>query len=1133
MSYDSDTVPAESSSTHTGSLDTPPNVEIVARDRYAIGDEIAQGGIGRILRASDKRLERQVALKELLDPSPEHEARFLREALVTAKLQHPAIVPVYDVGRFPDGEIFYAMKLVSGRSLGEVVDEARTLDKRLALLPHVIAVAEAIAYAHSEHIVHRDLKPANVLIGPFGETVVIDWGIAKDLREIEAVKAATTSPVHSDKAPDSTSSLTMAGAVLGTPGYMPPEQAAGDPVDERADVYALGAILYHVLAGVAPYEGKNAMEVLAKVLTEPPLPLSARERGVPRDLLAIVSKAMARDPAERYPTANEFAHDLRRFQTGQIVGAYNYSRRERAFKFVQRHRGVVAAALFGLAITSVVGFTSLSRVLAARRVAEVERDRANEERARAQQKQSEAEAAQWETMQQSDELMLIQARAAARHDPNEAIAWLSTLCGAFNRWGEARLIAADAQAYGIAKVLRGHTGPLNTAEYSPDGSMIATCSDDRTVRTWSAETGELLRTFSGHTDEVWRTVFTRDGKRLMSGSKDGTVRIWDIDTGKTVHVVRTTGQALYWNQYLGDENHIALLSCASKRIEIHDLTTGSVDRLPGEVDCPGMFTVSADYKYVAYTADGTLRVMNLETRQHRDFQNERGRCSFAFISPDSKYVACAGTGLYTSLWDINGKQLEYHPPDIRPDYGTAAFSKDSKYFAFGVGHALHVRNLERESTRVFHDHRGTIFTLWPSDDGQWIATASHDRTVVVRNLETEIARTHYGFLDSTYFVAFSPNRQEAVATSWDHTARVFPIVASRDRILSRDSAPLVVARFAARGDAVMSIAQNGNLRIEPMDPKLGKTTTTVLDGERFTMSFDGTMVAHADKNGTIFVRSLDDSSNVREFAAHDGPVAWLRFSPKGDRLVSVGADDTVRLWDVASGQGQLIFTAKQGVKSFAISPDASNVAIGDRQGGLQVISVNGGPERSLVGHVGDVNVVLFLPDGKRLVSGGKDHTVRIWDLATGKARTIDASGVGIINVIASSDGKTLYSLGSEPAIRRWEVETGKALPILRGHDAMVLNIALSPDNTRLLSGDVDGSLRLWDLASGQSRSLEGHKGVIRAFVFSPKGDKLVSAGTDGTVRIWYDDLPHDGDGLRAWMSHVIPSHMKTPIMGGH
>src|SRR5262249_39048777 len=160
---------------------------IVDRDSYEIDGEIAHGGIGRILRGRSVHLDRPVAIKELLDPDTEDAERFVCAALLTARLQPPSIVPVYDAGRWPSGELFYAMKLVTGRTLADILDEKPLpLAGRLALLQHVIAVAEAIAYAHSERILHRDLKPANILVGSFGETVVVDWGLAKDLAEPEA-----------------------------------------------------------------------------------------------------------------------------------------------------------------------------------------------------------------------------------------------------------------------------------------------------------------------------------------------------------------------------------------------------------------------------------------------------------------------------------------------------------------------------------------------------------------------------------------------------------------------------------------------------------------------------------------------------------------------------------------------------------------------------------------------------------------------------------------------------------------------------------------------------------------------------------------------------------------------------------
>jgi serine/threonine protein kinase len=198
----------------------------IERDTYVIAGQFAQGGIGRILRAHDPSLDRQVALKELLVRGrPVDEERFVREVLLTARLQHPGVVPVYAAGRWPTGEPFFAMKLVSGRSFDKVLAEARSLAARLALLPHVLAIAETVAYAHSQRIIHRDLKPHNVLVGAFGETVVIDWGLAKEL-DVADLGAGEPTPVTPGK------DLTFVGAVIGTPGYMSPEPSCVRRIDQ-------------------------------------------------------------------------------------------------------------------------------------------------------------------------------------------------------------------------------------------------------------------------------------------------------------------------------------------------------------------------------------------------------------------------------------------------------------------------------------------------------------------------------------------------------------------------------------------------------------------------------------------------------------------------------------------------------------------------------------------------------------------------------------------------------------------------------------------------------------------------------------------------------------------------------------
>jgi serine/threonine protein kinase len=257
--------------------------------RYEVLGEHGRGGIGRVLRAYDKQLGRSVAIKELIKRGGINEVRFAREAMITARLEHPGIVPVHDAGRWPDGTPFYVMKLVAGRSLKELIDERRAVDERLGLLHHVIAVANAVAYAHGRGIIHRDLKPSNVIAGDFGETVVIDWGLAKELHTGDDEPLRTVAHVE----------LTDAGSVVGTPMYMSPEQTRGDYVDQRTDVYAIGAMLWELCSfarapAAAAAQRKRLM----------------RDGRVALDLVAIITRALAFDPAARYRDAGELAAEL-------------------------------------------------------------------------------------------------------------------------------------------------------------------------------------------------------------------------------------------------------------------------------------------------------------------------------------------------------------------------------------------------------------------------------------------------------------------------------------------------------------------------------------------------------------------------------------------------------------------------------------------------------------------------------------------------------------------------------------------------------------------------------------------------------------------------------------------------------
>jgi tetratricopeptide (TPR) repeat protein len=346
---------------------------------YVVERELARGGMGRILLATDRQA-RAVAIKVLLESSERGLRRFLREMQITARLQHPSIITLYEAGRWPSGEPFFAMKLVQGRTLREELAERTALNDRLALLPRLISVTDALAYAHAQGIIHRDLKPGNILVGAFGETVVIDWGLAK----LCGSSADASEPSGTVEPPSHSYDTTQYGTPIGTPAYMAPEQARAEALDERADVYGLGALLYHVLSGRPPYAGWSARDVLAQVDVGPPPPLAKLMPGLPTDLVAIVTKAMMPAPGDRYPSAQSMAEDLRRFSAGQLVSAHVYTARALVRRWAHRNRAVVSVAAGLLTLGMIAGSVSINRIIEARNRTEVERANATAHHAAAE-----------------------------------------------------------------------------------------------------------------------------------------------------------------------------------------------------------------------------------------------------------------------------------------------------------------------------------------------------------------------------------------------------------------------------------------------------------------------------------------------------------------------------------------------------------------------------------------------------------------------------------------------------------------------------------------------------------------------------------------------------------------------------
>ncbi|MGC4003723.1 MAG: serine/threonine-protein kinase [Pirellulales bacterium] len=348
--------------------------------RFRILRPHAAGGLGSVYVVRDTELDREVALKEIqLDKAhdADNRTRFTREAEITGGLEHPGIVPVYGLGTYADGRPFYAMKFIRGDSLKEAIDAFHRTDAERdpgtrnlmlrKLLQRFIDVCEAIDYAHSRGVLHRDLKPGNIMLGRHGETLVVDWGLAKPLGEIPKtdrtpprVPEATLSAPRDENPliPRSSSdgSLpTLDGATLGTPHFMSPEQAQGriDLLGPPADVFGLGATLYAILTGKPPYEGHNVFEVVEKAQRADYPPPRGVVGSIPRPLDAICRRAMAGQPEDRYPTAQALADDVERYLADESIAARADTLLERIGRVMRRHRGAFLAGTAAVAVIAV------------------------------------------------------------------------------------------------------------------------------------------------------------------------------------------------------------------------------------------------------------------------------------------------------------------------------------------------------------------------------------------------------------------------------------------------------------------------------------------------------------------------------------------------------------------------------------------------------------------------------------------------------------------------------------------------------------------------------------------------------------------------------------------------------------
>jgi WD40 repeat protein/tRNA A-37 threonylcarbamoyl transferase component Bud32 len=1069
--------------------------------RYQRLGEFARGGLGRIVKVRDLRIGRIVAVKEMRRTSEAAHARFVREARITACLEHPAIVPVHDIGRWPSGEPFYSMKLIAGRSLQDVIRDARDLDERLALLPNVIAVADAIAYAHSQGIIHRDLKPANVLVGAFGETVVIDWGLAKNLGAAGDGDPGVELEDETGEraASDDGGSLTVDGAVLGTPCYMPPEQAGGQPADQRADVYALGAMLYEVLAGTPPYQGRATP---VAVLAGPPPPVETRQPMIPPDLAAVVHKAMAREPGDRYRSARELALDLRRFQTGRLVSAHAYSSRMLVQRWLRRYRAPVTVAAVALSILAAVGAVSVDRVVTERDVA----------RRRAAQ------------------LVLAQARSTLDSDATQALASLRTYPEEGADRAALRTLAIEAAGRGVARhVQQGlltftadglgwigapdseslelhdavsgrlvrrwpHHGRVGSLAAVPGTHTVAIVDDgDTAVVLFDLETGASRR-LPPHPGPISVLAVSPDGRWIASGSYDGLVRLAPIRGGASRELSGHEREVLEM-AFSADSRWLFSMAVEPTAARLWPVDGGEPRRL---VNPSGVLhgDVSRDGALVAFAyQDGTVSLWESATdRQVKILvRNKFGMTANKVVfSPDGRWLASGGNDhqvIVTSLDTGAQRQLSGH----RSAVANLAFSPDSAMIASGTNSGeVRIWEVHGDEERMLGRHPGRISYLAFSPDGRRLATGTNTKSETGDARIWDVATLHQRGLrcqgTSPFQIAFSPDGRRMAANVSDKSLALWDLATGQCQRLEGHEKYVQAFAFAPDGKRVASTSRDGTVRLWDLGP------------------------CDAIAGCKPAPRVLDD---------HAGAASTVAFSPDGRWLASNGNDAAIRLWDLVSGQERRLEAPAKGVWRLAFSPDGRQLAATGEDPEIWLLDVASGAPVALRGHGDRVGRVTFSSDGRSLWTSSADHTVREWQLATGTSRIVGRR-LGPALTFALAPRERWIATGDGGGRVALIDPVTLAERTLGHHAAAVTGLVFSPDGGRLASVGYDGMVRLWDVEHGTLEAVFPSEFDASEIAFSPDGRSIAAWGNGPVVRIWPVPppaaVPDDLRDLATWMA---------------